>query len=131
MSRFDAVKGVSGDELKTNARVRKQAEAAIEEHIRQVIEYFKQDDPVGLPKHLDGIIPDPMTVPPLQQDFSAAKMTFEDIKVHGLSRFRLEHVRSDLSALKVLHVSLSIELNYEYNTYSSALSKNTSHSLPN
>lgn len=83
-----------------NLRERRQAELELSEHIRNVIEHFKQEDPVGVPKHFEGQIPDPIPIPDLQQDFSGTKMSFEGLKVHGLRRFRIEHVVSDLSALK-------------------------------
>src|SRR5688572_5235427 len=82
------------------------------EHIRGVIQHFKQDDPVGVPKNYEGQIPDPIPIPNLEKDFSGTKMSFEGITVHGLRKFRLDHVVSDLSALKV-----KAKMPYFWNTF--------------
>ena len=85
------------------ARQKRQAEIELSQHIRDVIEHFKQDDPLGVPKNFEGQIPDPIPIPDLEKDFSGTKMSFEGITVHGLRKFRLEHVVSDLSSLTVFY----------------------------
>ncbi|XP_068087185.1 uncharacterized protein [Anabrus simplex] len=42
-----------------------------------------------------------MDIPDMKQSFSMATMTFKKVKVYGLSKFRIEYVRSDLAALQV------------------------------
>jgi len=72
--------GQCGD-IRGNPRVRKEAEAAVNEHIRNVIEHFKQDDPVGLEKDLNDQIPDPMPIPNLDKDFSGVLMKFRPLSI--------------------------------------------------
>ena len=63
-----------------------------------MLEHFKQDDPRGLP----GLpIPDPMPIPDFEGQFTMAKIKFSEALLHGLSQFRIEHVRTDLRDMKV------------------------------
>lgn len=78
------------------------------QRVRAIIKHFKQDDPVGIPSEMGNLIQDPMPVPNLDQTFSGTKMKFENILLHGLSKFRLEYVRVTLSDLKVFHNHVKI-----------------------
>lgn len=49
-----------------------------------------------------------MAVPDMKQSFSMFTMNLNTIKVHGLSKFRIEHVRSELALMQV-SVALTIE----------------------
>jgi hypothetical protein len=73
-------------------------EQKLSEQVRLILDHYKQDDPVGLP---GAPISDPMPIPDMKHSFTYATMHFKSAHVHGLSRFRIQHVRSDLAALQV------------------------------
>lgn len=75
------------------------------ERILQIIEHYKQPDPVGIP---EAPIPDPMLLPDMKQSFSLGTMNFKDQKLYGLKRFRIRHIIADVNAMKV-ECALSIE----------------------
>lgn len=76
----------------------KEGEKKMSEHILEIIEHYKQEDPVGVP----GVpIPEPLDIPPLKQSFSVATMNFKNVKLYGLSKFRIDHIESDLAAMQV------------------------------
>jgi hypothetical protein len=54
-----------------------------------VIEHFKSDDPVGFPSLP---IPDPVSAPDVQQNLKAGKLSMSKIKIHGLTKFRIQNV---------------------------------------
>lgn len=95
---------LSSEDIDVEAAV----QAELNTHVRNIIAHFKQDDPRGVPAGMKSHIPDPMPVPNLEKEFSGTKMTFDNMTVHGLNRFRLEHVRTDASALKI-SVGVSID----------------------
>ena len=73
-------------------------EVSVDVVIRKVLEHFKQEDPRGLP----GVpIPEPMDIPDFEGQFSLAKIKFSEAQLHGLSLFKIEHIRTDLRAMKV------------------------------
>lgn len=78
---------------------KEQVEMKLSDQIRRILNHYKQADPVGIP---GAPIPDPMGIPPMKHSFSVATMHFMNVNVRGLSKFRIKHVRTDLSALKVL-----------------------------
>lgn len=73
--------------------------------IRQMLEHFKQDDPRGFP---GAPIPDPMEVPDIENQFSVAKIKFSEALLHGLSKFKIEYIRTDLKDLKVTAKNFTI-----------------------
>lgn len=75
-----------------------EGEKRLSEQVQEVLRHFEQDDPVGLP---GAPVPDPMDIPDMKQSFSVATMTFKKVKVYGLSKFRIEYIRSDLTAMQV------------------------------
>ncbi|RZC43080.1 uncharacterized protein BDFB_005214, partial [Asbolus verrucosus] len=81
-----------------NQQVIKKGEKKISEYILKVLDHYKQDDPVGIP---DAPIPDPLSIPPLAHSFSVGKMNFKDVKLYGLTKFRIQHVKADITAMKV------------------------------
>ncbi|CAG7831107.1 unnamed protein product [Allacma fusca] len=95
--------GQGGNSLKAGFEGlnRRPTQEELNMHVKNLIQHFKQDDPQGLPEGLNEHIPDPFPIPNMNQEFSGTKIYFENLKVYGMKRFRLEHARSDLSALKV------------------------------
>ncbi|KAF4514092.1 UNVERIFIED_CONTAM: hypothetical protein B566_EDAN019011 [Ephemera danica] len=63
-----------------------------------MIEHYKQPDPVGLP---GAPIPDPVDVPDMKHSFAINSLHFKKQKVHGLSKFRFQHIRADLAKLEM------------------------------
>ena len=81
-------------------------EKQLGDQIRAIIKHYQQPDPIGLP----GMpIPDPMPVPDMAQSFSIGTMYMNSIKVYGLSKFRIDHIRSELALMQV-SVALDIEI---------------------
>ncbi|XP_071561700.1 uncharacterized protein [Temnothorax nylanderi] len=73
-------------------------EQRLGDQIRAILKHYQQDDPVGLP---GAPIPDPMPVPDMKHSFSMYTMNFKEISVYGLSKFRIEHVESELARMQV------------------------------
>lgn len=73
-------------------------EKRLGDHIRAILKHYQQYDPVGLP---GAPIPDPMPVPDMKHSFSMYTMNFKKIHVHGLSKFRIEHIESELALMQV------------------------------
>ncbi|TGZ37904.1 uncharacterized protein [Temnothorax longispinosus] len=73
-------------------------EQRLGDQIRAILKHYQQDDPVGLP---GAPIPDPMPVPDMKHSFSMYTMNFKQISVYGLSKFRIEHVESELARMQV------------------------------
>lgn len=85
--------------------VTKITEKKIGERLLEILEHYKQPDPVGVP----GVpIPDPMDLPDMKQSFSMGTMNFMKQKLSGLKHFRIHHVVADINALKV-ECTLKIE----------------------
>ncbi|XP_043282280.1 uncharacterized protein [Venturia canescens] len=82
-----------------------EGEKRLGDQIRLILKHYQQPDPLGLP---GAPIPDPMDVPDMKHSFSMYTMNLKEIKVYGLSKFRIEHVRSELALMQV-SVALSIE----------------------
>ncbi|XP_032683264.1 uncharacterized protein LOC116849812 [Odontomachus brunneus] len=80
-------------------------EQRLGDQIRAILKHYQQDDPVGLP---GAPIPDPMPVPDMKHSFSIYTMHFKQINVYGLSKFRIEHVESELARMQV-SVSVKID----------------------
>ncbi|KAB0801172.1 hypothetical protein PPYR_05526 [Photinus pyralis] len=73
-------------------------EKKISEFVREIIEHYKQEDPIGIP----GVpIPEPLDIPPLTHSFSVGRMNFENVKLYGLPKFRIDHVTADLAKMQV------------------------------
>ncbi|XP_058788883.1 uncharacterized protein LOC131662910 [Phymastichus coffea] len=72
-------------------------ERQLGEQIKAILKHYQQADPVGLP---GAPVPDPMDVPPMRHSFSMFSMDLRAIKLHGLSRFRIEHARSELALMQ-------------------------------
>ncbi|KAG5680013.1 hypothetical protein PVAND_009546 [Polypedilum vanderplanki] len=57
--------------------------------VYQIIDHFKNDDPVGIPS-LE--IPDPISVPDVQQNINVGKLFMSKVKAYGVSQFRIQNV---------------------------------------
>lgn len=75
-----------------------QGEKKISEYVLEIIEHYKQEDPVGIP---GAPIPEPLDIPPLKQSFSLVTMNFKDLKLYGLSKFRIDYIETDMAAMQV------------------------------
>uniref|UniRef100_A0A336KI47 CSON005147 protein n=1 Tax=Culicoides sonorensis TaxID=179676 RepID=A0A336KI47_CULSO len=76
----------------------KMAEKRLSSQIFAMIEHYKQTDPIGLP----GVpIPDPMALPDIKQSFSLSTLNMQKVMSHGLSKFRIKHIKTDLKELQV------------------------------
>lgn len=54
-----------------------------------IIDHFKNPDPIGLPVP----IPDPIEIPePIDQSLSVGKLSMRDVKVIGVSKFRIQNM---------------------------------------
>ncbi|XP_011501437.1 PREDICTED: uncharacterized protein LOC105365056 [Ceratosolen solmsi marchali] len=82
-----------------------QGEKQLGDQIRAILKHYQQADPIGLP---GAPVPDPMSVPDMKHSFSMFTMNLNSIKVYGLSKFRIEHIRSELALMQV-SVALHIE----------------------
>jgi len=88
---------VSG-EVTDASNVTALAEKKLSDQVRQILDHYKQADPVGLP---GAPIADPMPIPDMKHSFTYATMHFKSAHVRGLSRFRIQHIKSDLAAMQV------------------------------
>lgn len=95
----------SDEDLAADKNVTALAEKKVSDQVRAILEHYKKDDPVGLP---GAPVPDPMPIPDMRHSFSVATMQFRTVNVYGLSKFRIQHVKSDLAAMQV-SVGLRIE----------------------
>lgn len=73
-------------------------EQKLSDQVRLFLNHYKQEDPVGLPV---AAIADPMPIPDMKHSFTVATMNFMSAHVHGLSRFRIQHLHSNLAAMQV------------------------------
>lgn len=66
--------------------------------IFELLEHYKQEDPVGIPT---APIEDPMDVPDMTKSMGLATLRMKAIKSYGLSKFRIKSVKADLKEMKV------------------------------
>ncbi|KAG5899931.1 hypothetical protein JTB14_002482 [Gonioctena quinquepunctata] len=95
-----------------------QSEQKFSETVLKILEHYKQADPIGLP---GAPIPDPMDVPNMKHSFSVGRMTFNNAKLYGLKKFRIDHVVADITEMKV-EAALTIDVldvigNYTLSTW--------------
>jgi len=83
----------------------------LSEQIRKVLRHYQTPNPLGFP---GAPIPDPMKIPPMKKNFGLADMTFFNMTVYGLSKFKVEHVKTDL---KNMQVSKNRFYHLGYNNY--------------
>lgn len=76
---------IMGDEITTPNPMARQ--------LFDVIDHFKNPDPIGLPF----AIPDPIeTNAPVEQNINIGKLVMRDVKVHGVSKFRIHNVTVEM-----------------------------------
>lgn len=81
-----------------NDHNQKVAENQLAAQIIAIIDHFKQDDPIGLP----GVpIPDPMTTGGTTTKTTGVTMELKDLKIYGVSKFRLIKSNVDLQNMRV------------------------------
>lgn len=85
-----------GAEEQTNVTLL--GEQKLSDQVRLILNHYKQEDPVGLP---GAPVSDPMPIPDMKHSFTYATMHFKSAHVHGLSRFRIQHIKSNLAAMQV------------------------------
>ena len=73
------------------------AEEQLAKQIFEIIEHFKQDDPVGLP-----VVPleDPADVPDVDQSISMATLQMRNAKLSGISKFRIKYVTTEVKEME-------------------------------
>ena len=74
--------------------------AALSNKIRQVIEHYKQVDPVGMP---GAPVSDPMPIPDMKHSRHLSTLVLKNASVHGLSKFRVDHLFSNLAYMQVTY----------------------------
>jgi len=74
------------------------AENRLSAQIFSIVDHFKQADPVGLP---NAPILDPMEAPEIKKSISIYTLTMKNVKVYGLSKFRIKTVKTNLKDLEV------------------------------
>ncbi|XP_014206359.1 uncharacterized protein LOC106637899 [Copidosoma floridanum] len=94
-----------GSSTSTTSPQMAQGEKRLGDQIRAILKHYQQPDPIGLP---GTPVPDPMDIPDLRNSISFYTIYMSKIKLFGLSRFRIEQIRSELALMQVW-VSLSIE----------------------
>lgn len=82
-------------------------EKKLADQIMTILEHYKQEDPVGIP---GAKIPDPMPIPKMKHTFPVATMTFNNMNVNGLSKFRIVHIKSEISSMEVSIVCIKVNL---------------------
>lgn len=82
------------------------AENRLTSQIFAMLEHYKQDDPVGLP---GAPVPDPFPVPDVKKNIGMGTLTLKNTLAHGMSKFRLTSIKTDLNALTV---SIFIKYNH-------------------
>ncbi|KAF5274621.1 hypothetical protein FQA39_LY07233 [Lamprigera yunnana] len=96
-----------------NKEILESGEKKISEYVHAIVEHYKKKDPIGLP----GVpIPDPLDIPPMAHSFSVGKMNFENVKLYGLSKFRIDHITANLAKMQV-EAALNIDVLYVYGNY--------------
>lgn len=77
---------------------KKVAENRLTLQIIQLVEHYKQEDPIGMP-----ILPvlDPMPIPEIKKSLSLATLHMKNIQAYGMSKFRIKYINSNLNAMKV------------------------------
>lgn len=79
------------------------------ENILEILEHFKQPDPVGLP---GAKIPDPYPVPDMKQTLSfGTVLYFKDSAVYGISKFRIVYINVEVGAMEVSYRLIRIIVN--------------------
>lgn len=76
------------------------------DYVLKILDHYKQEDPVGIP---GAPIPDPLPVPDLSHSFSVGNMKMRNVKLYGLTNFRINQVKANIAVMTV-ESSLNLEL---------------------
>ncbi|XP_066993877.2 uncharacterized protein [Anabrus simplex] len=90
--------GAQGQEDMPNLEQAAAAEQRLSDQIRVILEHYKKPDPVGIP---GANIPDPFPVPDMTKTILTATGTMKDMRVYGLSRFRVRYMETELTKMEV------------------------------
>lgn len=104
---------IHAEEPKNETAIIKAGEKKISDYVVAILEHYKQSDPIGLP---GAPIPDPMDVPPFKHSISVGTMYFKNAKMHGLSKFRVNRVKTDIANME-LNAALTIDKLDVYGNY--------------
>ncbi|XP_058819312.1 uncharacterized protein LOC131682108 [Topomyia yanbarensis] len=77
---------------------RSTGDAVLSAQLFQIIEFYKQPDPVGLPI---GPTLDPMPIPPIKHSVALSTMHMRDVQTHGLSKLRIRLFQVELSRMNI------------------------------
>ena len=74
----------------------------LSDQVRLILEHYKNPDPVGLP----GVpVPDPMRIPDKTQEITfGITLKLLNTYVHGLSKFRIETIDTNIGELQVIQI---------------------------
>ncbi|KAL0803403.1 hypothetical protein ABMA28_017356 [Loxostege sticticalis] len=94
-------------------------EKKLSENILDVLEHFKQPDPIGVP---GASIPDPYGVPDMKQTLTfGTTLNFKNTAVYGISKFRIKYINAEIGAMEVQAVmtidKLQARGNYTMSTW--------------
>ncbi|CRL00047.1 CLUMA_CG013335, isoform A [Clunio marinus] len=111
-------------EQQTQQNVSSNTSSDVEDHfvdqIYQIIEFYKQEDPVGLP-----LIPlkDPMNVDDIEQSISMTKLRMTKTKLSGITKFRITYIETQVKDLKakcgILFEQLTLKGDYVLSSFMS------------
>lgn len=73
-----------------------QIESALTKQIYDLLEHYKQADPVGLP---GASVPDPFPVDDVKRSIGMGTLAMKNTKAYGFSKFRIKSVKLDLNVL--------------------------------
>ncbi|GJQ86241.1 hypothetical protein Trydic_g8941 [Trypoxylus dichotomus] len=99
-------------ESSTNKTIQ-EGQQKIAKYVRAILDHYKQKDPVGLP---DIPIPYPKRIGPLHLSISIGKITMDNMTVHGLEKFKIDHIEIDLAKM-IAEVAVTIEKLVIYGNY--------------
>ncbi|XP_073999227.1 uncharacterized protein isoform X2 [Rhodnius prolixus] len=71
---------------------------SISHQVREIIEHYKQVEPVGLP---GAPIPEPLPIPDMKHSTTVATLMLKNASMNGLSKFKVEHLYSNLASMQV------------------------------
>uniref|UniRef100_A0A224XDJ0 Putative hemolymph juvenile hormone binding protein n=1 Tax=Panstrongylus lignarius TaxID=156445 RepID=A0A224XDJ0_9HEMI len=91
---------------------------SISNQVREIIEHYKQVEPVGLP---GAPIPDPLPIPDLKHSRPIATLILKNATMNGLSKFKVEQLYSNLASMQVevalKYTKLEVLGNYTLSTW--------------
>ncbi|KAL3289518.1 hypothetical protein HHI36_022935 [Cryptolaemus montrouzieri] len=83
------------------------------DRILTILDHYKQSDPLGVP---GAPIPDPLPVPPFSHRFKIGTMNFKNVKIYGLKKFKIKHMKANVAKMTV-DVALDISVLETFGNY--------------